>query len=247
MLCQQTLDTVSPRKPSNRTGRAPTSDSSTEASLSNLPMSSSNVITLKSGSRSAVETVTGGTLKIEPVRVSTAGFKTASILHDGERLEWQTPWVKIPFHPRKFHEESSDKVSLALVTTESLVELGEALDKWAISQATQNSLMLFGRTMTQSEIVRAYTPVISKSGDFKPLIKSKIWMDGTRQVRVWDENRVRRSVPSNLRDFEARATQVLRGFWFHSGKFGLTLETPDLQVRGCAEAEVQCPFISTFT
>ena len=199
-----------------------------------------------SKSGSALEALTGGSLTIEPVRVSSTGFKTSAVVNDGARLEWQTPWSKIPFHPRKYHEESSDKVSLALVTNETTLELGEALDQWAVSQATQNSLALFGRPMSQTDVVRAYKPVISRSGEFKPLLKSKIWLDGSMQIRVWDETGSRRALPTNLRDFEARATQVLKGFWFHSGKFGLTLETPDLQIRGCAESEVRCPFISTF-
>jgi hypothetical protein len=110
----------------------------------------------------------------------------------------------------------------------------------------ENSLQLFGRLLSPTDVVRAYKPLIVKSGDFKPLIKSKIWLDGTQQIRVWDESGNRRAVPQNFRDFEARASQVLKGFWFHSGKFGLTLESPDIQLRGCAEAEVQCPFISTF-
>ena len=194
-----------------------------------------------------VEIANRGGLTIEPVRVSTTGLKTASVVYAGERLQWLTPWSKIPFHPRKFHEDSSDKVSLALATNDFTLEIGEALDKWAISQATLNSLQLFGRTLSPTDIVRAYKPLIAKSGDFKPLIKRKIWLDGSLQIRVWDESATRRTVPSNFRDFEARAVQVLKGFWFHSGKFGLTLETSDMQVRGCAEAEVRCPFIPTFT
>ena len=200
-----------------------------------------------SGGLSVLEVVNQGLLTIEPARVSSTGFKTAGVCYDGDRLQWITPWSRIPFHPRKFHEDSSDKVSLALVTNDSTLEIGEALDKWAISQATVNSIQLFGRTLSPTDIVRAYKPIISRSGDFKPLIKSKIWLDGSRQIRMWDESGTRRTVPPNLRDFEARASQVLKGFWFHSSKFGLTLETPDLQVRGCAEAEVRCPFISTFT
>ena len=202
---------------------------------------------LPNGGRSVTEIANSGTLTIEPVRVSTTGFKTANVVFEGDRLQWLTPWSRIPFHPRKFHEDSSDKVSLALVTNDFTLEVGEALDKWALSQATLNSIQLFGRTLSPTDIVRAYKPIIAKSGDFKPLIKSKIWLDGSRQLRIWDETGTRRTVPQNFRDFEARAVQVLKGFWFHSGKFGLTLETPDMQVRGCAEAEVRCPFISTFT
>ena len=237
----------SPRKLLRTTEPAPTSDCSTEASFSNLPKAPSNALDLPSGGQSVVEIVNRGGLTIEPVPVSSTGFKTANVVCAGERLQWLTPWSKIPFHPRKFHEDSSDKVSLALVTNDFTLEIGEALDKWAISQATLNSMQLFGRTLSPTDVVRAYKPIIARSGDFKPLIKSKIWMVGTLQIRVWDESGVRRTVPPNFRDFEARASQVLKGFWFHSGKFGLTLETPDMQVRGCAEAEVQCPFISTFT
>ena len=210
-------------------------------------MPSSNATDLPTGGPNVVEIANRGALTIEPVRVSSTGFKTASVVYEGARLEWLTPWSKIPFHPRKFHEDSSDKVSLALVTNDFTLEIGEALDKWAIQQATANSMQLFGRTLSPTDIVRAYKPIISRSGDFKPLIKSKIWLDGSQQIRVWDESATRRTVPSNLRDFEVRASQVLKGFWFHSGKFGLTLETPDMQVRGCAEAEVRCPFTFTST
>ena len=226
---------------------APTSDCSSKESSSNHPLTSSNATGLQSGGPSTVEIANRGDLRIEPVRVSSTGLKTANVTYAGDRLQWLTPWSRIPFHPRKFHETSSDKVSLALATNELTLEMGEALDKWAIAQATQNSIQLFGRTLSPTEIVRAYKPLIVKSGDFKPLIKSKIWLDGSQQIRVWDESATRRTVPSNLRDFEARAAQVLKGFWFHSGKFGLTLETPDMQVRGCAEAEVRCPFTFTST
>ena len=246
MQCQNQKLASSPRKPLRTTEAAPTSDCSTEASFSNLPKEPSNATDLPSGGPNVVEIANRGGLTIEPVRVSSTGLKTANVVYDGGRLQWFTPWSRIPFHPRKFHEDSSDKVSLALVTNDLTLEMGEALDKWAIAQATLNSLQLFGRTLSPTEIVRAYKPIISKSGDFKPLIKSKIWMDGALQIRVWDESGIRRTVPQNFRDFEARAAHVLKGFWFHSGKFGLTLETPDMQVRGCAEAEVRCPFISTF-
>ena len=237
----------SPRKLLRTTEPAPTSDCSTEASFSILPKGSSNAMDLPSGGPSVVEIVNRGGLTIEPVRVSSTGFKTASVAFEGERLQWLTPWSQIPFHPRKFREDSSDKVSLALVTNDFTLEIGEALDRWALSQATQNSIQLFGRTLSPTDVVRAYKPIIARSGDFKPLIKSKIWLDGSLQIRVWDESATRRTVPQNFRDFEARAAQVLKGFWFHSGKFGLTLETPDVQLRGCAEAEVRCPFTSTFT
>ena len=226
----------SPRKLSRATEPAPTSDCSTEASFSNLQSVSLNATASPSGGLSAVEAVNKGRLTIEPTRVSSTGFKTAGVVYDGDRLQWLTLWSKIPFHPRKFHEDSSDKVSLALVTNDFTLEIGEALDKWAVSQATINSIQLFGRTLSPTDVVRAYKPIISRSGDFKPLIKSKIWLDGSQQIRVWDESGTRRTVPQNFRDFEARASQVLNGFWFHSGKFGLTLETSDMQVRGCAEA-----------
>ena len=235
----------SPRKLLKTTEPVPTSDCSTEASFSNLPKGSLNAMDLLSGGLNVVEIVNRGGLTIEPVRVSSTGLKTVSVVFEGERLQWLTPWSKIPFHPRKFHEDSSDKVSLALVTNDFTLEIGEALDRWALSQATQNSIQLFGRTLSPTDVVRAYKPIIARSGDFKPLIKSKIWLDGSLQIRVWDESATRRTVPQNFRDFEARAAQVLKGFWFHSGKFGLTLETPDVQLRGCAEAEVKCPFTST--
>ena len=198
-----------------------------------------------SGGLSFCELVKQGRLTIEPARVSTSGFKTAAVTHVGGKLQWQTPWTKVPFHPRKFQEDSSDKVSLALRCGEDgfLVELGEALDSWALSTARANSMTLFGRTLSPTEIVKAYTPLLRKNEDARrPLLKTKIWIGGSQQAKVWDAAGARRTFPTNLRNYEVRASQVLKGMWFHSGRFGLTLETTDLQVRPREDSDERCPF-----
>jgi hypothetical protein len=191
------------------------------------------------------ELVKQGRLTLEPSKVSASGFKTAAVTHVGEKLQWQTPWTKVPFHPRKFQEDSSEKVSMMLCCGKDpfLVELGEALDSWALSTARANSATLFGKTMSPTEIVKSYSPLLRKEEQRSPLLKAKIWIGGSQQAKVWDAEGTRRTFPTNLKDYEVRASQVLKGMWFHSGRFGLTLETTDLQARSLEEASAQCPFI----
>ena len=198
-----------------------------------------------SGGLSSLEIVKQGRLTIEPTRISASGFKTAQVSHIGGKLQWQTPWVRVPFHPRKFQEDSSDKVSLALCCDEGdvLLRLGEALDDWALSMARLNSMALFGRILSPTEIVKSYQPLLRKSEDRRPLLKSKIWVSGSQQARAWDESGTRRTFPTNLRNYEMRASQVLKGLWFHTGnKCGIALETADLQVRPREDEGTRCPF-----
>ena len=158
-----------------------------------------------------------------------------------QKLQWQTAWSRVAFHPRKFREDAGEKVSLALITDELLYELGEALDQWALTAARMQAIALFGKSLSAEEIAKAYTPLIRKSDDLRPLFRAKIWLQGPQQVRVWD-CRGRCTLPENLRDFEVRAQLVLKGLWFHSGRFGLTVETQALQVKPWSE-DTRCPFI----
>ena len=159
---------------------------------------------------------------ILPAKVSSAGFRTAAVSMKAQKLQWQTARSRVAFHPRKFREDAGEKVSLALISDELLYELGEALDQWALTAARMQAIALFGKSMTPEEINKAYTPLIRKSNDLRPLFRAKIWLAGPQQVRVWD-SRGRSTLPENLGDFEVRAQLVLKGLWFHSGRFGLTV------------------------
>jgi len=138
--------------------------------------------------------------------------------------------VRAPFGLSQFNEKNLD---LSIENDELLASL-QKLDAWACKHAGNLGVAADG-----------YSPLMKqKDGLHAPLLRTKI---NTQYVRVWGKD----GEPDVEFDYAAlhgASLQLvirLRGFWVHSGRWGLLLQAQDLLVLDRTATASVSPFVST--
>ena len=184
------------------------------------------------------------TLK-DPV-VSARGAKSCQVRgQDGSRITFvlgKDEAVTAPFGASSFNEAEATRKTLEFHLSPEDEKEWLAFDAWAIQMFAQHSFRLFKRIMTEDQVRESYRSPVTKKGDYKATIRTKINVGGSHPVRVWDMNRQRIELPEDLRDLELQAKVLLSHNWQMSKEFGFVCQVLDLQVRS---SSAECPFEET--
>ena len=112
---------------------------------------------------------------------SAKGQKTAAVIRNGQPAFWVLPSVATPvFAPSAFKSlsgDSSGKLSLCLNGGSDVMAQAEEIDEWAINYCTLHSERLFGKVLTQEQVLDRYNPIVKKSDKYAPFLKLKISPD----------------------------------------------------------------------
>ena len=179
--------------------------------------------------------------------VSARGAKSCQVRgQDGSKISFVlgTPAdpVTTPFGASSFNEAEATRKTLEFSLSPEQEKEWQAFDAWAIEYFVKHSFRLFKRIMTEDQVREAYRSPVTKKGDYKATLRTKINVDGSHPVRVWDMNRQRIELPEDLRDMELVAKVLLSHSWQMSKEFGFVLQVTDLQVRS---SSAECPFEET--
>ena len=178
-------------------------------------------------------------LQLGEISISSRGAKTCPLTSNNQPIQVQLVGVRTPFGTNSWEPSDRQNLEYSLdTTTAAAVAL---LDEWVVQTVVQRSEQLFGKPLTQEQVMDKMKCSVTqaKKGDFKPTLRSKINLAGTKIVRVWTLDGNPRGMPEDLRTCQITANLHIRSLWFMGPSFGITFETSDLQV--CEEAAM-CPF-----
>ena len=183
----------------------------------------------------------------DPV-VSARGARSSQVRgQDGSKISFVlgTPAdpVSTPFGASSFgNDAEATRKTLEFSLSPEQEKEWQAFDAWAIAMFAQHSFRLFKKIMTEDQVREAYRSPVTKKGDYRGTLRTKIQVGGSHPVRVWDMNRQRIELPDELRDTELVAKVLLSHSWQMSKEFGFVITVQDLQVRS---SSAECPFEET--
>ena len=178
-------------------------------------------------------------LTIGDVIVSGKGSKTAPLSYNGESIVWLPDRQQIAFEARAFGNEDVARVNLVFQASASAIDQLTALDEQIVILATANSLKLFGKVLSEAEVLMRYSPALKHSEKFPATFKCKINLSGRGEVRIWDTEKNTRAAPASWIQCAAVPKLTLRNVWMMGKEFGITFDATDLLLT---EASAECPF-----
>ncbi len=124
-------------------------------------------------------------------------------------------------------------------TEQDIAWLSE-LDEFVISAVARDAAKYFGKQQTAEQIRESYTPSIRDSKEYLPTSRSKINLEGSGRVKIWDDEGHARNGPEVWKEAMTRARIKVKGLWLMgANSFGITFETTDVKVL--EEHTLECP------
>ena len=174
------------------------------------------------------------------VVVSTKGGKSVPILSDGQPLVWTPELQQVAYEPTAFNGEEVSRVNLVMRVTPGAKEDLAALDVRLLNLAVQNSQKIFGKQLSEAEVMARWSPLVKVSEKgYAPTFKCKINLSGKNAVRCWTEDKELRPMPLEWVQCSVQPRILVKGLWVMSKEIGVLLEASDVLVQ---EAERSCPF-----
>ena len=179
--------------------------------------------------------------------VSARGARSSQVRgQNGDKISFllgssQDP-ITAPFGASSFGEAEATRKTLEFSLNPEDEETWQRFDAWAIGYFVKHSFRLFKRIMTEDQVREAYRSPVTKKGDYKATLRTKINVEGSHPVRVWDMNRQKTELPDDLRGIELCARVLLSHSWQMSKEFGFVFQVLDIQVRS---SSTECPFEET--
>ena len=176
--------------------------------------------------------------------VSARGARSCQVRgQDGSKISFvlgtSSDPVTTPFGASSFNEAEATRKTLEFTLSPEAEQTWHEFDRWAIDYFVKHSFRLFKRIMTEDQVREAYRSPMTKKGDYKATLRTKINVGGSHSVRVWNMNRQRIELPDDLRDTEMVAKVLLSHSWQMSKEIGMVFQVTDLQVRS---SSAECPF-----
>ena len=176
--------------------------------------------------------------------VSARGARSSQVRgQDGSKITFvlgtSADPVTTPFGASSFNDAEATRQTLEFSLSPEQEKQWQAFDAWALEYFGQHSFRLFKRIMTEDQMKEAYRSPVTKKGDYRATLRTKINVDGSHPCRVWDMNRQKIELPEDLRDTELVAKVILSHSWQMSKEFGFVFQVTDLQVRS---SSAECPF-----
>ncbi len=181
-----------------------------------------------------------------PTTNSKGGRAAAVLGKDGKQIEiilaepgpFNEP-LRSPFGACTYGESEETRKNLDLNLNKSLEGWLQIVDKYLIGAATDNSVALFKKQLSEDEVRKSYTPLIRTKEGWPSKMRCKVNLN---KVRVWSTDHERREVPESMfRDCNLWPKIVVKSLWFMgTGAWGLTVECTDIMID---EDKAECPWM----
>jgi hypothetical protein len=184
------------------------------------------------------------TLK-DPI-VSTRGAKSCPLECKGLSVYTMvgslTSPVTTPFGATSYNDESSGRKTIEFSISDEAHEEWTAVAAWARGYICENAERLFKKKLSTESIFENFREPAHQKGDYRPLLRCKVNVSGSRTVHCWDTDGQRIPLPDDLRGIPMSARVRVDRLWCMSKEYGLVLEVTDIQLYDVA-ADTSCPFV----
>ena len=108
-----------------------------------------------------------------------------------------------PFGPSTYDKQPAARINLALQRGEPTSAYFECLNDWTKDDVQAHAERIFKRPMTGEEIESGHRSPISTPGDYLPLLRTKITLEGPRACKYWMHGKPREG-PADWRSVSLR-------------------------------------------
>ena len=148
---------------------------------------------------------------------------------------------KTPFGLSSWDENANRKNLDISISDEYLANAIKQIDQWILNTVAQDPQKYLGKAISPQLCEQMFKPSLteSKERQYPPCLRLKVTAgEGPYQLRCWDENKQRRSIPDDARACELQPLITLKSVWQMGSTFGILWECSDLQVF---EQPQECP------
>ena len=145
-----------------------------------------------------------------------------------------------PFGASSYGGEETARKTLELTLNEAHEEAWRGFDLFMVDYIAQHSFRLCKRILTVDQVKDMWKSPMTKKGDYRAHLRTKVTTSGSHQVRVWNEHREKIPLPDDLREVEICHAKIhVSHLWQMSKEIGVVLVCTDLMIRS---ASSECPF-----
>ena len=119
--------------------------------------------------------------------VTPKGGKICLLNSNGVRVRLESSFAPMhaPIGPSTYDKQPAARMNLALQCGEPTAAYFERLNDWTKDYVQAHAERIFKRPMTREEIESGYRSPISTAGDYLPLLRTKITLEGPRACKYW--------------------------------------------------------------
>jgi len=183
-------------------------------------------------------------LRINDPIISQKGAKSCPItFQDGSpvRVKLSESALRSPYGLSSW-EPGANRVNLDLsITDANLADHISQIDSFILSLILENTPKFLGKEISPLLADEMFKKSLTHNNkDYPPTLRTKVTVgEGSKQVRVWDEEKRRRTIPDDARNCDLEPVIIIKSVWQMGSAFGLVWECTDLLIRQEAE---ECPF-----
>ena len=177
--------------------------------------------------------------KMGAAQGAEGGVKTYPLSVGGSEIMLQMQGCLSPFDASSLSGGSRKTLTLRLpqVWDEPFGLMETAL----LKEVAVKSTALFGKQLSEEELVEMYKPVSKKQEAKYPRnLRAKVNSTGFYACRYWDGERKKAETPADHAGLVFNAVVRLRSLWISAEAWGLVCEATDLQIL--TQEAVDCPF-----
>ena len=127
-------------------------------------------------------------LVAKDVKASKHGVNTVLLLtQDNSRINATfREGCTAAFEPSSM-EELATRLTADLRGNDAFISFFESIDNKVVALPVAESSTLFGKTLGHEDVKRLYVPCVKRKGDYAPMVRTKIRLEGPNATRVWNE------------------------------------------------------------
>ena len=164
--------------------------------------------------------------------ITPKGGKICLLSSNGARVTLQpsvSP-IQTPFAPSTFDKQPSGRMNLSLQCSEAMTAYFERLDAWTKDYVHTHAERLLKKPTTREEIESGYHSPVSRSGEYLPLLRTKITMDGPRVCQFWGSDGHLRDAPIDWKSVGLRPALSILHLYIMGKEFGWVIICTDLEI-----------------
>ena len=164
--------------------------------------------------------------------VTPKGGKICLLSSNGSRVTLQPSAIPVltPFAPSTFYKQLSGRINLSLQCSDAMIAYFECLDAWTKDYVHAHAERLLKEPTTREEIEAGYHSPVSRSGEYLPLLRTKITLDGPKVCKFWGSDGKPRAVPEDWKYVGLRPAISISHLYIMGKEFGWVILCTDLEI-----------------
>ena len=174
-----------------------------------------------------------------PASSAETGIKSVPLAHKQRPIVLSIQNAFSPFEPSAYVEGATRK-TLTLRLSKEWDAAFDCLEACLLHEMTTRSQELFGRALSEEQVVEMYKPLTKKSGEYPRNLRAKLNTTGVYAARYWASDKTRLDAPETLADIHLNVRVALRAIWIGDDAWGVVADCTDLQL--VEQSSEECPF-----